>query len=70
MGQGFLHQPPVLEYKYLSCVPGVNGKIHPEGIVQHSAALLHGAREVDAEILVPYARKCHLTPPCKTSRLQ
>jgi len=24
-----------LEYKYLSCVPGVDGKIHPEGVVQH-----------------------------------
>jgi len=23
------------EYKYLSCVPGVDGKIHPEGVVQH-----------------------------------
>jgi len=22
-------------YKYLSCVPGVDGKIHPEGVVQH-----------------------------------
>jgi len=24
-----------LYYKYLSCVPGVDGKIHPEGVVQH-----------------------------------
>jgi len=23
------------EYKYFSCVPGVDGKIHPEGVVQH-----------------------------------
>jgi len=23
------------DYKYLSCVPGVDGKIHPEGVVQH-----------------------------------
>jgi len=27
MGQGFPHQLPVLEYKYLSCVSGVDGKI-------------------------------------------
>ena len=29
---------PVLfckDYKYLSCVPDVDGKIHPEGVVQH-----------------------------------
>jgi len=25
----------VFGYKYLSCVPGVDGKIHPEGVVQH-----------------------------------
>jgi len=25
----------VKDYKYLSCVPGVDGKIHPEGVVQH-----------------------------------
>jgi len=23
------------EYKYISCVPGVDGKIYPEGVVQH-----------------------------------
>ena len=27
--QAFIH------YMYLSCVPGVDGKIHPEGVVQH-----------------------------------
>jgi len=25
----------LVEYKYLSCVTGVGGKIHPEGVVQH-----------------------------------
>ena len=35
MGQGFPYQLLVLEYKYLSCIPGVDGKIHPEGVVQH-----------------------------------
>jgi len=25
----------VCDYNYLSRVPGVDGKIHPEGVVQH-----------------------------------
>ena len=25
----------VYDYKYISCVPGVDGKLHPEGVVQH-----------------------------------
>jgi len=29
------HAFTILFYKYLSCVPGVDGKIHPEGVVQH-----------------------------------
>jgi len=26
------------DYKYISCVPGVDGKIHPESVVQHRLA--------------------------------
>ena len=39
-------------YKYLSCVPGVDGNIHPEDWVQHSfvTALLHEDRGMDFPI--------------------
>jgi len=36
------------DYTYISCVSGVDGKDHPEGVVQHSlvTALLQEARDM------------------------
>jgi len=42
MGQGFPQQLPVLNYKYLSCVPGVDGKINPKGVFGLRASLVTG----------------------------